>query len=148
MKDERWNEIERLFHAARELTGEDRSRFLDQMCGSDTAMRHEIEILLEQDAKSETFIRAFETKLKFCPRCGEALVALGDTDRCPDCGWLAPPLPGVRDVDVTQREFCIDVLRNFGRVMEMSVQQSLPARVRFQDNSMAGLLVSDRLAQR
>ena len=46
MKNERWDAIEELFHAARELQGEDRASFLDQKCGADGAMRRKVEALL------------------------------------------------------------------------------------------------------
>jgi hypothetical protein len=49
MKTEWWSTIERTYHAARDLKDEDRSRFLDDVCGSDAAMRKQIEALLQQD---------------------------------------------------------------------------------------------------
>src|SRR5262245_37802218 len=46
---ERWQAIEDAYHAARDLSDEDRSRFLDARCGSDRAMRQQIDVLLAQD---------------------------------------------------------------------------------------------------
>src|SRR5438046_2908249 len=56
MKDERWERIERLYHAARELSVEQQSRFLDEACVSDVAMRRQIEVLLKQDTGQESFL--------------------------------------------------------------------------------------------
>jgi serine/threonine protein kinase/Tol biopolymer transport system component len=53
MKTERWNQIEKLFHEARQLTGEDRSRYLGKMCGGDAAMRRQIERMLDQDLAAD-----------------------------------------------------------------------------------------------
>src|SRR5262245_25973102 len=48
--------IERIFHEARELKGEDRERFLTHECGEDLALRGTIEILLEEDETAEKFL--------------------------------------------------------------------------------------------
>ena len=55
MSHEWWDKVEKLFHTARELSAESRSRLLDQECSSDHAMRRKIEALLEQDGRPETF---------------------------------------------------------------------------------------------
>jgi serine/threonine protein kinase/Tfp pilus assembly protein PilF len=54
--NERWDKIEKLYHAARELDREGQSRFLDAACASDPEMRRQIDILLAQDLKSGTFL--------------------------------------------------------------------------------------------
>src|SRR5215475_8476041 len=41
--------IAEIYHSARELRGQDRSRFLQQACGSDLQMLRKIETLLQQD---------------------------------------------------------------------------------------------------
>ncbi len=51
MKNERWEAIEGLFHAARGLQVEDRNRFLNRECGPDAAMRRKVEALLRGDEK-------------------------------------------------------------------------------------------------
>ena len=56
MKLEAREAIERLFHEARELKGEDRDRFLSQECGGDLALRRTIEMLLEEDETAEKFL--------------------------------------------------------------------------------------------
>lgn len=55
MKDD-WSTIEEVFHAARELQGEARSKFLDNACGSDDAMRRQIEVLLGCDERTTAFL--------------------------------------------------------------------------------------------
>ena len=56
MKNESWHAIEECFHKARELKGEDRSRFLELSCGSDAEMRKQLEILLQNDEKPDSFL--------------------------------------------------------------------------------------------
>src|SRR6266542_341715 len=53
---ERWQAIEAAYHAARDLSDEDRSRFLDERCGSDRAMRRQIDVLLAQDKNLTSFL--------------------------------------------------------------------------------------------
>jgi non-specific serine/threonine protein kinase/serine/threonine-protein kinase len=45
-----WERVKDLLHAAMQLTAEERSRFLDEACGSEVALRAEIESLLAADA--------------------------------------------------------------------------------------------------
>jgi serine/threonine protein kinase len=56
MTPERWREIERLYHAALERTSEQRAAFLTEACGSDEALRRELESLLEYHARTGDFI--------------------------------------------------------------------------------------------
>src|SRR5262245_62085079 len=53
---DRWEKIENAYHGARDLRGEDRSHFLDQQCGSDDAMRRQVEVLLAQDDNPNSFL--------------------------------------------------------------------------------------------
>ncbi len=53
---DRWEKIESAYHIARDLSCEDRSRFLDEHCGSDSAMRQQIEALLAQDENPTSFL--------------------------------------------------------------------------------------------
>jgi hypothetical protein len=46
--NERWDRIERLYHAARELEGDERTRFLDEACRSDAELRRQVDSLLQQ----------------------------------------------------------------------------------------------------
>lgn len=56
MTPERWREIERLYQAALERSGEERAAFLTEACGNDGALRAEIESLLEYHARAGDFI--------------------------------------------------------------------------------------------
>jgi len=53
MKSERWEAIETLFHAARELHGEERASFLDKECGAEGSLRRRVDALLRGDEKAE-----------------------------------------------------------------------------------------------
>src|SRR5207249_10496117 len=56
MKTDWWKKVEGAYHGVRDLRNEDRSRFLDDVCGSDTAMRQQIEALLQQDDNLISFL--------------------------------------------------------------------------------------------
>ncbi|MEL7174138.1 MAG: hypothetical protein AAFN05_14380, partial [Pseudomonadota bacterium] len=43
---ERWAQVGEIFHGAMERRDEDRSRFLDSVCGDDAGLRAEVESLL------------------------------------------------------------------------------------------------------
>jgi len=68
MSSDRWKQIEEAYHGARDLSGEERSRFLDQRCGSDQALREQIERLLAQDENVSGFLNRpaieFATELR------------------------------------------------------------------------------------
>jgi serine/threonine protein kinase len=49
-------QVERLYHAARERDDSQRAAFLKEACGSDEALLHEVESLLACDRKADTFI--------------------------------------------------------------------------------------------
>ena len=51
MKLERWQQIERLYHAALERAESERAAFLKEACTGDDALRQEVESLLAQHAK-------------------------------------------------------------------------------------------------
>jgi predicted ATPase len=56
MSSEWWKKVEAAYHGARELDGEERSRFLDAACMADAAMRRQIEVLLQQDKNPDSFL--------------------------------------------------------------------------------------------
>src|SRR5947207_7300789 len=56
MSSEWWRKLEESYHAARELSGEARSRFLDAACMEDAAMRRQIDVLLQQDENPDSFL--------------------------------------------------------------------------------------------
>jgi len=53
MSPERFQEVEKLYHAARELVLSQRSAFLAGACGGDEELRREVESLLAQDSARE-----------------------------------------------------------------------------------------------
>jgi serine/threonine protein kinase len=56
MQTEDWRIVEELFHAARELKGEERRRFLEERSGSNKAIRRMIDKLLEDDITANSFL--------------------------------------------------------------------------------------------
>jgi len=54
MSDDRWRQIEDIFHRAVELAPEARSAFLDQACGADQSLRREVESLLAHESEDGT----------------------------------------------------------------------------------------------
>jgi len=58
MNPERWQQIERLYHAALEQEPNARAAFLDDACAGDDALQREIESLLGFQEKAEQFIEA------------------------------------------------------------------------------------------
>ncbi len=56
MEPERWQHIERLFHAALEVEESRRPAFLQDACGGDDALRREVEVLLSREKRAEKFM--------------------------------------------------------------------------------------------
>jgi eukaryotic-like serine/threonine-protein kinase len=56
--DKRWQEIERIYHAARELDGSARAEFLAKACAGDTALRDEVESLLAHADEAGSFLES------------------------------------------------------------------------------------------
>ncbi len=56
MKDERWQEVERLYHSTLEKPASERSAFLAQACAGDEGLRREVESLLEYEEHAANFI--------------------------------------------------------------------------------------------
>lgn len=56
MNPERWRQIRDLFDAALALPVEERQRFLDSECRSDTELRREVQLLLDSDADAGDFL--------------------------------------------------------------------------------------------
>ena len=54
--DKRWQEIERLYHTARELDQSARIEFFAKACAGDDELRREVESLLAQDEKNRSFL--------------------------------------------------------------------------------------------
>ncbi len=58
MKSDRWQEIERICHAALEREESQRAAFLEEACGGDETLRREVEDLLAQETKAQDFLEA------------------------------------------------------------------------------------------
>jgi serine/threonine protein kinase/tetratricopeptide (TPR) repeat protein len=58
VKDERWQEVERLYHLTLEREASERSTFLVQACAGDESLRREVESLLTYEPHADSFIEA------------------------------------------------------------------------------------------
>ena len=58
MTPERWEQVGRLYEAAAALTGNERAAFLRDICGDDSALRQEVESLLQSDAAAGEYLNA------------------------------------------------------------------------------------------
>ena len=58
MTPERWQQIERLYHAARERAQAERTAFLDAACADDADLRTEVDSLLAAATRGDTFLEA------------------------------------------------------------------------------------------
>jgi serine/threonine protein kinase len=51
-----WDRVEELFHGALEHAPEARDAFLDEACGDDRGLRQQVELLLSNDVRAESFL--------------------------------------------------------------------------------------------
>src|SRR5512136_1389266 len=58
MDPQRWGEIERLYHLAREREAGEREKFLAEACGGDESLRREVESLLAGPPEGRDFLEA------------------------------------------------------------------------------------------
>lgn len=74
MEPERWQKIERLYGAALEREGQERSAFLREVCGDDQDLRREVESLLAQEDGRDDFLEegALDLAAKALAKDGEA----------------------------------------------------------------------------
>jgi eukaryotic-like serine/threonine-protein kinase len=79
MLAERWERVERLYHAAVALPSDRRARFLDESCGDDTNLRQEVESLLARESGAQDFL-----ELPALEAIGKASRALDDSPRTTD----------------------------------------------------------------
>ena len=56
MADDRWEQIQTLYHRARELNSGERAAFLAQACAQDDALRVEVEAVLAADEQAGGFL--------------------------------------------------------------------------------------------
>ncbi len=57
MTPERWQQVEHLYHAVLEKEESQRSEFLAGACGTDEALRREVESLLVREGEAESFMK-------------------------------------------------------------------------------------------
>ena len=58
MKNERWQQVERLYHSVLTKHPSERSGFLAEICAGDEELRRELESLLAYEDRAETFIES------------------------------------------------------------------------------------------
>ena len=58
MKGERWQQVERLYHASLERDADGRANFLEEACAGDEGLRREVESLLAYEDRAENFIES------------------------------------------------------------------------------------------
>jgi eukaryotic-like serine/threonine-protein kinase len=58
MKPERWQQLDKLFHAALEREPEERAAFLDEACAGDESLRKQVETLLVAHQQAGSFIES------------------------------------------------------------------------------------------
>ena len=63
MTPERWQQVERLYHAAQERAPSERSAFLDDACADDADLRGEVDSLLAAGARGDTFLELSAVQL-------------------------------------------------------------------------------------
>src|SRR6266511_3306320 len=63
MKPERWEQIERLYYAARERDPGLHAAFLDEACAGDESLRQEVESLLASDEQAGDFLNTPALKI-------------------------------------------------------------------------------------
>jgi eukaryotic-like serine/threonine-protein kinase len=56
--DDRWQQIEGLYHSALEVEASQRAAFLERACGGDEPLRREVSSLLAQSAEGDSFLEA------------------------------------------------------------------------------------------
>ena len=56
MPAQRSQQVEQLYHAARQRRAAERAAFLEQACAGDDALRHDVESLLAEDARVQSFL--------------------------------------------------------------------------------------------
>src|SRR5436190_13227128 len=80
MKNERWQEVERLYHLTLEKQPQDRSAFLMRVCAGDEGLRREVESLLAYDDQAKDFIEspALEVAVKAISGDHSGTVTAGD----------------------------------------------------------------------
>jgi serine/threonine protein kinase/Tol biopolymer transport system component len=82
MSDDRWQQVEKLYHAALELPSDQRAAFLQEACGGDSDLAQEVESLLGQyQSKDSVFDQPAWSSLSSSGECATANKLLGAGSR-------------------------------------------------------------------
>ena len=81
MKNERWQQVESLYHETLEKDPRERSAFLVHACEGDETLRHEIESLLAFDVHAEQFIESPALEVAVRMMAGESSKSIAPGDR-------------------------------------------------------------------
>lgn len=87
-----WQRIDEVFQAARALSGDVRTSYLEEACGNDPALRSEVESLLGSHTHASSFLEQPALGPDFQPT---GSLDVGET-RSPDTGLLSDAIPGYR----------------------------------------------------
>jgi len=87
MEPERWREIERVYHLAREQAPDRRAALLEQTCGGDEELRREVESLLSHAEGAEEYLK--QGVLEAAEKARD-LPERGAGARCPSCSAEIP----------------------------------------------------------
>ncbi|MCX6545779.1 MAG: protein kinase [Acidobacteria bacterium] len=91
MKQELWRRVEALFHAARARAPEARAAFLEEACGGDVVLRHEVLRLLSKEAQAASFLE--NPSCEFRGEVEALLAGDADDDAIPVTTPAAPARP-------------------------------------------------------
>ena len=93
MDSERWQNVERLYHATMECEESQRAAFLTRACGGDGALRREVESLLSYGNRSGRFIEGSALEIVAPALAGEGTRG---QDPASDEGRIAEKMLGKR----------------------------------------------------
>src|SRR5262245_11238907 len=78
MERDRWEQIERLYHAALEREPDARDAFLDEACAGDEELRREVAGLLACDVPSDSFIQSPAIEIAAKAMAAEPLIEVSN----------------------------------------------------------------------
>ncbi len=106
MKPERWQQIERLYHAALEHKPAERAAFLRQACAGEDALRCEIESLLAYEEKAEQFIETPALEVAAKRMAEDQTVGVPDAFMSEEMAAFIRLKPGEEEDESEIREYC------------------------------------------
>jgi TolB-like protein len=91
-----WNKVEEAYHAARELSGDERSRFLASACGPDAGLRRQIEVLIQQDENPDSFLNTRSVREKLDDASANAIHSSASEQMTGEVETASGPTAGTR----------------------------------------------------